>query len=537
MKNKSMITVFFMAVLFSLNTMITLYAQVPGDSAEAIQTGSLTMLNSNETVLSEYREKDGGMFSNAWSVYRISEGEENKDIFIELNGKRIGPFERTSDLISFSSNGKQVVFAAKDKADKKWGIYVNGMKKWSYEDLAWATYTWPLGLKGNTIRSQSKAVVFEQSEDNKIISFFSNKKISDKSLWANVVNGTEGRFYENIGTQISFINGKVGYWAWKSDNEKFFVLGNTEYGPYAKAYSLKISENSKHFSFTGEKEQKYFLVVDGKEMAMPGEIESHAIGNDGTHAVSYKQDGRVHVLQNGVKWPKTYDDALWHQFRMTPDAKTLAGWFKQNQKWYVIVNGETEYGPYDSFYYIKAGEFYSLFLGKTGDNVGYLTGKRTFYLNGKKVENGPKFGGMAMTVYQDDRGIVVGEALMGGLEADMSAIADAVAIGAADPVEAKYFGSYLVFPIKKDDSCYVVADNREMGPFSEASSFCASPSGKHLAFIAENQEKKWVVIDGKYQTPIFDELYKLQFTEENEIAFLTVKEEKVIRVSCQLNPL
>ena len=222
---------------------------------------------------------------------------------------------------------------------------------------------------------------------------------------------------------------------------------------------------------------------------------------------------------------------------MTPDGKILAGWFKQIGKWSIVVNGKTEYGPYESYYYVKAGEIYSLFLGKSGENVAYFTrhieGKSTgkhFYLNGKKIENAPSFGGFAMAVYQDNSGNIVGTGLMGGVEADMAAIADAAAVGAANPLEAKYFGSHLVYTKKKGDLTYVVADNREFGPFVDAGFFCSSPTGKHYAYIAENQNGKWIVVDGKYQSPYYDSIYKLQFTEETEVAFLTIKNGKVVRV-------
>ncbi|MBI4708343.1 MAG: hypothetical protein HY761_10555 [Candidatus Omnitrophica bacterium] len=538
MRKKSLFIILIFIAFLAMKTPSAVLAQTTISPSDIDKSRSLTILNPNETVISDYREKDDGMFSNMWAVYILSEGEgEKKDWFIELNGKKIGPFENNSDLISFSPNGKQVVFAAKEKKANKWSVYVNGVKRWSFDGLAWGTYTWPLGLKGNTIRSQSKAVVFVQSDDDKFVSFLSSREEGDKTLWANVTNGKEGRYYQNVSTDINFINSKVAYWAWKSDNAKYFVVGNEEYGPYDEAYSIKFSDNKKHFAFIAKSKGKNILVLDGKENIMPGEIETHALGNDGNYTVAYTQKGSVHVIQNGATWPKNYSETVWHQFRMTPDGKTLAGWFKQDGKWYVVVNGKTEYGPYESYYYIKAGEIFSLFLGRTGENVAYFTrlieGNSTgmeFYLNGKKIENAPSFGGFAMTVYQDDSGSIVGTGLMGGVEADIVAIADAASVGADNPLKAKYFGSHLVYTKKKGELTYVVVDNKEFGPFVDAGSFCSSPSGNHYGYIAENQNGKWVVVDGKYQSSYYDSVYKLQFTAENEIAFLTIKNGKVVRI-------
>ncbi len=542
MHKKSLLIILISIAFLTIKMPLTVLAQTTISPDDIDKSRQLPMLKPNETVLSDYREKDDGMFSSSWAVYTLSQGEgENKDWFIELNGQKIGPFENISDLISFSPNGKQVVFAAKEKGASKWSVYLNGVKKWSFDGLAWRTYTWPLGLKGNTIRSQSRAVVFVQSDDGKIVSFVSSRKEGEKTLWANVTNGKESRYYHNVSTDINFIDGKVAYWAWKSDKEKYFVVGNEEYGPYEKAYSLKFSNNKKHFAFIAESKGKNIFVLDGKENAMPGEIKTHALGNEGSYAVVYTHEGSIHVIQNGATWPKTYSGTVWHQLRMTPDGKTLAGWFKQGDKWYVVVNGKTEYGPYESYYYVKAGDIFGLFLGQTGENVAYFTRLieetstgSEFYLNGKKLENAPRFGGLALTVYKDDSGRIVGTGLMGGVEADMVAIADAASVGADNPLEAKYFGSHLVFTKKKGELTYVVADNKEFGPFVDAGFFCSSHSGKHYAYIAENQNGKWVVVDGKYQSPYYENIYNLQFADENEVAFLTIKNGKVVRVYFKL---
>lgn len=525
------------AVFFMLMSAVV-FAQTTINPSDIEKSRSLKILKTSETILSDYREKEDSMFSQRWAVYILSEGnDDNKRWFIELNGKKIGPFVNNSDLISFSPNGMKVVFAAKEKDNDQWSVYVNGEKSWSHSGLAWSTFTWPMGLKGNTIRSQSKAVGFEHSDDNKVVSYFAFRKEGEKTLWANVSNGKEGKYYSNINTSIRFIGDSPAYWAWTTDNKKYFVVGKKEYGPFDKAYGLKLSEDKKHFSFIAEKNGKSMLVLDGKTITIPGEYEAHALGNNGRYGIAYKKDGRIHVQQNGVTWSKTYSDTVWHQLRMTHDGKTLAGWFRQDGKWYVVVNGSTEYGPYDSYYYVKAGKIYSLFLGKTGENVAYFTRLvkgtstgREFYLNGKKIENAPSFGGFAMTVYQDDSGSIVGTGLMGGVEADMVAIADAAMLGADNPLKAKYFGQHLVYTKKKGDVVYVVEDKMEFGPFVDAGFFASSPVGTHYAYVAENQKGKWVVVDGKYQTPYYESIYKMQFSGENEIAFLTIKNNKVVRV-------
>ena len=165
MLKKSLFIISILIAFVAMRTPLAL-AQVTIGPGDIDKSRSLIMLKADETVLSDYREKDGGMFSNMWAVYILSEGDgEKKDCFIELNGKRSGPFENFSRLISFSPNGEKVVFAAKEKGNNKWSVYVNGKRRWSYDGLAWATFTWPVGLKGNSIRSQTKAVAFKHSQD------------------------------------------------------------------------------------------------------------------------------------------------------------------------------------------------------------------------------------------------------------------------------------------------------------------------------------------------------------------------------------
>ena len=530
------IYIIFAVVAIPMQSLV--FAQAANNPSDIEKSRSLKMLTPSETVLSDYREKEDSMFSHMWAVYILSEGEgDNKDWFIELNGKKIGPFSNNSDLISFSQNGKKVVFAAKEKNGNQWNIYVNGKKSWTHSGLAWSTFTWPLGLKGNMIRSQSKAVGFTYSDDNKIVSYNVYRKEGEDTLWANANNGKVGKYYKATSSSIWFINGEPAYWAWTKDDKKYFIVGRKEYGPYDKAYGLKLSEDKKHYSFIMETNGENALVLDGKKLAIPGEYEAYALGNNGKYAVAYKNGGKIHVLQNGVTWPQTYSETVWHQLRMTPDGNTLAGWFRKGAKWYVVINGVKEYGPYNSYYFVKAGEYYSLFLGKSGDNVAYFTrlieGNTTgkeFYLNGEKNEKAPSFPGIAPSFFQDESGGIIGVGLMGRVDVDIAAVADSAEAGADNPLKANYYGSQLIYTKKKGELTFVVEGKVESGPFLDAGYFTSSQSGKHYAYIAENKNGKWVIVDGKYQTPYYESIYKMQFADENEIAFLTLKNNKIVRV-------
>ena len=506
-----------------------------------------TLNNPVETILCDYRETDNGMYSSFWAVNFISESNNGQeDWFIELNGNKIGPFERICNKISFSPNGRNVVFAAKKKDISNWDVYLNGEIKWSYDKLAWASYTWSAGLNRKIVHTMTSAVIFNQSNDNENISFLTHRKDAEKNLWANVLNGKTGKFYHEVGSRIQFINGKVVYWAWKSDKEKYLVVGNIEYGPYENAHSLKFSEDKKHYAFIAERDGKSIFVLDGVEKKVQGKIEAIAIGKGGCYALAYNKKasmsdfdnkGEVHIDQNGIEWPKTFSEMVWHQIRMTQDARVLAGWFKKDGKWYIVANGKIMYGPYDSYFFIDAGDLYGLFLGKSGENIAYFirniegfsTGMK-FYLNGKEFDYDPSFGGLSIGYYQDDYGEVNGITSTSSVDVDIDAVADAANKGAKDPLIARYLGTNLIYSLEKEDSVFVNTNDLELGPYLDANSFIASPSQDNYGFIAVDHNGKYVIINGEYRTPYYDEIYRLQFEDENEIGFLTVKDNKVVRV-------
>jgi len=400
-----------------------------------------------ETNLGPLPDDDEGMYSGTWAVRAVPLEDESGNYFLELNETRLGPFEQSSNLVSFSQDGTQVVFAAKEVGSREWAIYKNGSKIGAYEGLAWSSYSWPLGLKKDKIRMQSQAVALSQSPDNEVVSFFTYSEKGDQTVWANVANGEVERSYHRISTSVHFIDQQVGYWAWKADDQKFFVLGEDEYGPYNEAHSLKVSDNGEHFAFAAARGKQEFLVHDGKEISYPVEIISFVLSNDGSHTAVYRQNDVVHVSQSGVLWPDEYSDTVWHQLRSTPDGTTVAGWFKQKDGWYVVVNGRTKYGPYESYYFVEAGEYYSLFLGRSGRNVAYFsrrtdgnsTGKND-HVNGEASAVPFSFPGLGITYYPDRQGQPVGTGLMGGVDVDMYAAADAAAMGASEPLDAIYIG-------------------------------------------------------------------------------------------------
>ena len=74
----------------------------------------------SETILGTYRKDLSGGFSPYWVAYIIDpeKGEADQSSFVELNGKRLGPYAQVSGMIEISRNGKHIAFAA--KKGEKW---------------------------------------------------------------------------------------------------------------------------------------------------------------------------------------------------------------------------------------------------------------------------------------------------------------------------------------------------------------------------------------------------------------------------------
>ena len=77
MLKKSLFIISILIAFVAMRTPLAL-AQVTIGPGDIDKSRSLIMLKADETVLSDYREKDGGMFSNMWAVDILSEGDGEK---------------------------------------------------------------------------------------------------------------------------------------------------------------------------------------------------------------------------------------------------------------------------------------------------------------------------------------------------------------------------------------------------------------------------------------------------------------------------
>jgi len=527
--------------LANAGVVLALYGvMLPVGSAPAFSmqdtTSTFRELATVRTLLSDYREGEG-MFSSNWASYVRSEGEDDaRRWFVDLNGRSIGPFDNVSRMVAFSPDGGKAAFAARSVGREEWNVYVNGALQGSFPRLFFGTYTWPVGLHGTSIVSQSGAAVLQYSSDGEQLAYFVGDG-PDESRWAVAVNGARvSSFWDGINTRISFVRGVPAFWGFRA-GQRYLVVGDSDYGPYGDlAANLTVSANGNHFAFAIDREDADVLVVDGVEASIAGDIKAISIADDGQYAVVVDEQGEIRVEQDGLQWPGHYTGVLGSQFIPGSNGH-LAGWFEKDDGWYVVRDGRVEYGPYDSYFYYRAGPVYSLFLGRTGENVGYFAkqgGATRFFANGMELEKRPAFSGIAPSVYVDENRNVIGQEMMVGVDLDRAAVVEAAIAGADDPTTARYVGTRLVYTTARgEQESYLRVDGNEYGPFLEIGGLQASPSGQHFAFHAKTPDGELVIVDGTHATPHFENVHRLRFVGETEVAFLTESDGQILRISAR----
>ena len=126
-----------------------------------------------------------------------------------------------------------------EKRDKKMFVVVDGVEGKEYDETGTPIF----------------------SPDSKLVAY--GAKRADK--WFVVVNGVEGKEYEMIGIPIfSSDNKQVAYLA-KRDDKTHIVVDGVEKKEYDAAGNLIFSPDSKRVACMAKRDDKWFIVVDGVE--------------------------------------------------------------------------------------------------------------------------------------------------------------------------------------------------------------------------------------------------------------------------------
>jgi len=488
----------------------------------------------SETFLCTYKKDVSGGFSHRWVAYIIDsgEGDGDKHYYIDLNGRRLGPYSNISTKFEISLDGEHIAFAAEKQ--NKWHIVLDGDEKWLHETLRWPWNSWIPTLEGNSIIPQTRAAALYFSSSGTKLAY--PVKLENEK-WAVFVNGKPGATYATIGTQIGFVRNKVHSVAW-TQNGIVIVYGNRVLGPYEEKGESRFSDDGRHFGFVAKNKDNYFLVVDGREQKMIAEIGSFEIGPAGEVAYVYKSKKFWRVRFRHKQLPGEYEEVT--RLTISPDGKHLAFFGKMRGKWFVVTDFET-YPGYGGYYFYRSGaEEYAIMWGPESKNLAYFArgaGGAIFALNGNRRPL-PEFERIAFPNFVDDKGISVGADLIPGPRIQRQAFVQSFIQeekSVCGPLSSTLLMGKLSCIKYSDKGATVIIGKKREGPYKKMhSDLYATSDGKHYAYIISVSHGQKVVIDGRLMPPTYEAIYRPRFSSKNRFAHLGLKDGKLFRVVYRL---
>jgi hypothetical protein len=492
-----------------------------------------TALEPSETLLGDYRDGVHGGFSYRWLAYIINpeKDAEDQSLYIELNGQRLGPYSNLSSMFQMSADGEHIAFAA--YKDGMWHIIVDGQDTYEHQSLAWRSWSWNTGLKNDIWVSQTNAVKLQFSPNGDRLAYQAYINDSDTVIF---LNGIAGPVFNSIDDEIRFVDRKITYIAWDSEDKPSLVYGDNVLGPYDEIGYVKYSSDGKHFVYVAKKQGDTYLVIDGQEQYAAGATYACEIGPSGEVVYLEKSGGKYRVNFSGRELPGEYDKIT--ELTISPDGKHLAFWAKTAGKWSVITDS-ANYPGFDSYYYYEiGGENYSIMWDSESMNIAYFAKEGedvVFSLNGQQQPDIDFVGSaIAWTNYVDADGNNVGQELLWGSAPDKQAIVEYLMQPErfkCDPAKiTKVQGKFAYIETGATESFAVIGTERE-GPFASIKSNLLVPEDhQHYAYVIETELGQQMIVDGKPMEWIYDEITGVQFVSDKGIAYMGVRDGKVYGV-------
>lgn len=485
----------------------------------------------SETPLCPYRKDGNGGFSPWWVAYIVepAEGATDKSTYVDVNGKRLGPYSNVSGLMRTSRDGKHLAFAA--QKNDNWVIVVDGVEKYTQKGLLWPWSAWSPSLEGNSFIPQTRAAVFLFSPDGRTLAYPAE---TADGKYAVFVNGQPGPEFPDIGADISFVAGRVKYYAFNSDKKFLEVHGTQVLGPFDHSYNTVTSPDERHYMLRASTGDKNVMVVDDQSRDLPGPVGSYVIGDNGAVAYAYPAAGKYRVRMNTTDLPGEYDQVV--ELTLSPDGKNVAFWAKSGNTWSLWAMNREFPGFGGYYYYVAGGSKYSVLWSRDSQHIAYyVRDNGSLVLDGQKLPNGYRPGGIMLENIVDDDGVTVGAGMMSAPEVDPQALVEAVLLRDStqcDPFSTSLFGSALTCVEKKDNAVYMHIGSKTEGPYKGIRSVLfASAHAAHYAYIVETDKGQQIVIDGVVRPHAYDAIYRPVVDDTNgSLAYLAVKAGNLIRV-------
>lgn len=214
--------------------------------------------------------------------------------------------------------------------------------------------------KDKSAENTTPVTITKPAQENPDIFFASNGKntvykIKKGDQWSVIWNGTEGKLYDFVsnpvfsadGTQIAY-NAEVG-------GQAYVVVNNTqEINAYQKSNYITFSRNGKTIAFVAAKGDNEYVVISAEILNITNTLKE---------SKSFKE---IAIAKDG--------DGNSSAIIMSDDGSKLAYVIKENDKIYVVVNGQKSQGYDDvlSFSFSEDGKSFT-YEAQNGNSVLTIT--------------------------------------------------------------------------------------------------------------------------------------------------------------------
>ncbi len=492
------------------------------------------------------------VFSGNGEHFGYSADKGEGDAYFVIDGKLIGPFEKTDDRsLRFGPNGDRLIYFIKTdgkyrlvtdgeqgppfdiyangnpvlspdgahvaylaKADDKWRLIVDGEE----EVARWDTFA-----KGNPVFSP----------DSRHVAYHGVVGEWEGGDHFAVIDGVSGPRFDAVYTIVFSPDGKrVGYKARTREKAYVVVVDGVTSAEYDNAGSITpiFSPDSKHVAYFGKKDGKYRLVLDGEEDSKLWDTfrKGHPVFSPDSKRMAYEGvvgewDGGEHYFvidgESGPPFDKISNIVF------SPDSSHVAYFGKKDGKWRLIMDGAEDSVLWDDY--------------GGGEPVFSPDGRHWAY----EGAIGEWDGGEHYAVVDGEKGLKYEYVWPFAFSADSQHLAYKVKIdtrrylivldGIAG-AEYDSIGGAWRTESKRGDKTYVnvagLTGRDDDGIVRN--DYVFSADGRHLAYFGRKDDKKWrLVLDGQ-EGPPYDMVTQIPlFVGTDQVRYLAVKDGNLLRVT------